>query len=53
MRLEEGNKYLILKTLEKFNGNKTKAAEALGITTRTIRNKLAEYRLDEPNWQPS
>ncbi len=53
MRLEEGNKYLILKTLEKFNGNKTKAAEALGITTRTIRNKLAEYRVDEPNWQPS
>lgn len=44
MKLEEGSKYLILKTLEKFNGNKTKAAEALGITTRTIRNKLAEYR---------
>ncbi|MEW6049875.1 MAG: sigma-54 dependent transcriptional regulator [Candidatus Zixiibacteriota bacterium] len=43
MKLEEGSKYLILKTLEKFNGNKTRAAEALGITTRTIRNKLAEY----------
>ena len=47
MRLEEGNKYLILKTLEKFNGNKTKAAEALGITTRTIRNKLQEYSVDD------
>ncbi len=47
MKLEEGSKYLILKTLEKFNGNKTKAAEALGITTRTIRNKLAEYRLTQ------
>ncbi|UCD63435.1 MAG: sigma-54-dependent Fis family transcriptional regulator [Candidatus Zixiibacteriota bacterium] len=47
MKLEEGNKYLILKTLEKYNGNKTKAAEALGITTRTIRNKLAEYNLLE------
>ncbi len=46
MKLEEGSKYLILKTLEKFNGNKTKAAEALGITTRTIRNKLNEYSLD-------
>ncbi|RME23775.1 MAG: sigma-54-dependent Fis family transcriptional regulator [Candidatus Zixiibacteriota bacterium] len=45
MKLEEGNKYLILKTLEKFNGNKTRAAEALGITARTIRNKLAEYGL--------
>ncbi len=49
MKLEEGSKYLILKTLEKFNGNKTKAAEALGITTRTIRNKLAEYQLESPN----
>lgn len=47
MRLEEGNKYLILKTLEKYNGNKTKAAEALGITTRTIRNKLQEYSVDD------
>ncbi len=47
MKLEEGSRYLILKTLEKFGGNKTKAAEALGITTRTIRNKLAEYRADK------
>ena len=47
MKLEEGSKYLILKTLEKFNGNKTRAAEALGITTRTIRNKLAEYQTEE------
>jgi len=47
MKLEEGSKYLILKTLEKFNGNKTRAAEALGVTTRTIRNKLAEYQLSE------
>lgn len=45
MKLEEGNKFLILKTLEKYNGNKTKAADALGITTRTIRNKLAEYKI--------
>lgn len=47
MKLEEGSRYLILKTLEKYGGNKTKAAEALGITTRTIRNKLAEYRSDK------
>lgn len=45
MSLEEGNRYLILRTLEKFNNNKTRAAEALGITTRTIRNKLAEYKI--------
>jgi len=47
MSLEEGNKFLILKTLEKFNGNKTRAAEALGVSARTIRNKLAEYRIRE------
>ena len=47
MKLEDGSRYLILKTLEKFKGNKTKAADALGITTRTIRNKLAEYRVQE------
>lgn len=44
MSLEEGSKFLILKTLEKYNGNKTRAAEVLGVSTRTIRNKLAEYR---------
>ncbi|MEA2030415.1 MAG: sigma-54 dependent transcriptional regulator [candidate division Zixibacteria bacterium] len=45
MKLEEGSRYLILKTLEKFNGNKTRAAEALGVSSRTIRNKLVEYDL--------
>jgi two-component system response regulator AtoC len=47
MKLEDGSKYLILKTLEKFNGNKTKAAEALGVSARTIRNKLQEYQIKE------
>ena len=47
MKLEEGNKFLILKTLEKYGGNKTRAAEALGISARTIRNKLAEYQIRE------
>lgn len=45
--LQEGEKYLILKTLEKFDGNKTKAAEVLNVTPRTIRNKLAEYEMEE------
>ncbi len=43
MTLAEGEKLLILKTLERFGGNKTKAAEALDITPRTIRNKLVDY----------
>lgn len=47
MTLAEGEKFLILKTLERFEGNKTKAAEALNITPRTIRNKLAEYNIQD------
>ena len=35
---------LILKTLQDVSGNRTKAAEILGITVRTLRNKLNEYR---------
>ncbi|MCX8027933.1 MAG: sigma-54 dependent transcriptional regulator [Thermodesulfovibrionales bacterium] len=34
---------LILKTLNETGWNKTKAAEILGVTSRTIRNKLKEY----------
>ncbi len=35
---------LILKTLKDNESNKTKAAEVLGITVRTLRNKLNEYK---------
>ncbi len=41
--LAEGEKILILKTLDVCGGNKTRAAELLDITPRTIRNKLVEY----------
>jgi DNA-binding NtrC family response regulator len=47
MTLSDGEKFLILKTLEKCDGNKTRAAEVLNITPRTIRNKLAEYNLEQ------
>ena len=43
----EAEKRLILKTLEAEGGNRTKAAEILGISTRTLRNKLQEYGLSE------
>jgi DNA-binding NtrC family response regulator len=43
----EAEKRLILKTLESEGGNRTKAAEILGISTRTLRNKLQEYGLKE------
>ena len=37
-------KELIAQTLEEVNGNKTKAADSLGISIRTLRNKLASYK---------
>ena len=41
--IEDVEKDLIYSTLEKTGGNKTKAAELLKITTRTLRNKLNRY----------
>ena len=41
--IQEMEKELIQQTLEEFSGNKTKAAESLGISIRTLRNKLNEY----------
>ena len=42
--LYEAEKQLLLKTLAKTNGNRTKTAEILGISIRTLRNKLNEYK---------
>ncbi len=39
----EAEKMLILKTLQSTNNNKTKAAEILGISLKTLHNKLKEY----------
>src|SRR6266446_5594583 len=39
----EAEKMLILKTLEATSNNKTKAAEILGISLKTLHNKLKEY----------
>jgi DNA-binding NtrC family response regulator len=41
--VEEAEKRLILKTLVATNNNKTKAAEILGISLKTLHNKLKEY----------
>jgi len=41
--LPEVEKEVILKTLEKLEGNRTHTAKVLGISIRTLRNKLHEY----------
>jgi DNA-binding NtrC family response regulator len=46
--VDEGERRLILKTLESTNNNKTRAAEILGISLKTLHNKLKDYgRLKE------
>jgi len=42
--VREMEKELIFRTLEDVNENRTHAAELLGISIRTLRNKLREYR---------
>lgn len=43
--LREIEREKIIRTLKEVNGNKTKAARILGVTPRTIRNKLKAYGL--------
>ena len=42
--LRDMEKKLIFETLEKVNDNRTHAARMLGISIRTLRNKLKQYR---------
>lgn len=42
--LEEMERRLISRTLDETQGNRTHAARALGISIRTLRNKLKEYK---------
>ena len=46
--VEEAEKMLILKTLEATSNNKTRAAEILGISLKTLHNKLKEYGSSAP-----
>ncbi len=43
--IEEGEKTLIKEALLQTNGNKAKAAEALGISTRTLYRKIEKFAL--------
>jgi DNA-binding NtrC family response regulator len=46
MTVREMEKQLITQTLHEVNDNRTRAAELLGISIRTLRNKLKEYKLE-------
>ena len=45
--VEDAEQQLILRTLEMENNNKTRAAQTLGISLKTLHNKLGKYRKDE------
>ena len=44
MTVSQAEKILIVQTLEYTNQNRTRAAELLGISIRTLRNKINEYK---------
>jgi DNA-binding NtrC family response regulator len=44
IRLEELERQAILETLRQTSGNQTKAAKVLGISDRTLREKVRRYR---------
>jgi DNA-binding NtrC family response regulator len=46
MTLRELVRHMILKTLKEEGGNRTWASKKLGISVRTLRNKLNEYRAE-------
>jgi DNA-binding NtrC family response regulator len=45
--VDEAERLLILRTLESTGQNKTRAAEILAISLKTLHNKLKEYSLRE------
>ncbi len=47
MTLKDLEKRMILQTLKEHNDNRTWASQSLGISVRTLRNKLQEYRKED------
>lgn len=52
MPIDAMEKLLIHKALASHNGNRTRAAEILGISVRTLRNKLNEYETSQRSEAP-
>ena len=49
--MRDMERMLISETLKEVNGNRTHAARMLGISIRTLRNKLKEYRSALPPYE--
>ena len=49
MTLKEMEKEMILSTLRKVEGNRTRAAEILGVSRQTLQNKLKDYDHQDQN----
>ncbi|HAQ40554.1 MAG TPA: hypothetical protein DCM73_06770, partial [Clostridiales bacterium] len=45
--LSDYEKMIIISMLNRFNGNKTKTANVLGIKRQTLYNKIKEYNIEE------
>ena len=51
MSMKEAEKRFIFKTLNETKGNRTHAAKTLGISIRTLRNKINEYRAEGDDFE--
>jgi DNA-binding NtrC family response regulator len=49
MKLADAEQRLIVATLSHFDGSKAKSADVLGISLKTLYNRLQEYRRGEPS----
>jgi two-component system response regulator FlrC len=50
--LREMERWMIFETLKRLDGNRTRAARELGISLRTLRNKINEYEIFDPETLP-
>jgi two-component system response regulator HydG len=46
MTVEEEERHLIQQALKETEGNRTRAAQKIGISRRTLHRKLKEYQLE-------
>jgi DNA-binding NtrC family response regulator len=50
--IREMERWLMVNTLRRLDGNRTRTARELGISLRTLRNKIHEYEITEPDTLP-